>query len=171
MMDSSQPRAVGRVAIRLSFALMAVVLVTALAPSAAGAAIEIRGSDEQAALLGTIKKGKCGLKGKKANRRFRAVAKSTDGAYELSVVVSEWHGYRRSYSFFYGASEPGSFYLRGPDDDYSNLFPIPGTPPGVVGGGGIAFGNKGRRMSLGFAPAGNRDFSRGVVIAGAMKCK
>ncbi|MGH2994386.1 MAG: hypothetical protein ACRDL1_12750 [Solirubrobacterales bacterium] len=54
---------------------------------------------------------------------------------------------------------------------YSDIFSIPGTPPGVVGGGAIAFEKKGKVMSLGFRSTPNQDFSQGVTVFGTMKCK
>ncbi|MGH2994387.1 MAG: hypothetical protein ACRDL1_12755 [Solirubrobacterales bacterium] len=57
----------------------------------AGTAIEIHPSTGVAGEpLGTIKKGKCRLKGTNPNKILLAGGKSTDGAFVLNVQVREW---------------------------------------------------------------------------------
>jgi hypothetical protein len=150
-------------------ALVLGLVLVAVAPGRAGASIEIHNSDATS-LLGQIEKGKCSIEGRR-DKVFGARGKSTDGAFELFVSVNQWRGFRSTYPLFFGAEQPANFALTGPGGPYSNLNPIPGTPPGVVGGGAIAFEKKGKLMSLGFVPAPNQDFSQAVTITGAMKCK
>ncbi|MGH2963028.1 MAG: hypothetical protein ACRDL3_12670 [Solirubrobacterales bacterium] len=153
-------------------ALVLAVAVLAATPASAGAAIEIHpATGETGTPLGTIKKGKCRLEGPKGDKVLADKGKSTDRAFELIVSINQWEGFRDTYQLFFGSEQPANFALVGPGGPYSNLNPIPGTPPGVVAGGAIAFEKKGKRMSFGFFGAPNQDFSQGVSITGAMKCK
>jgi hypothetical protein len=120
---------------------------------------------------GEIQKGKCGVKGKKQNKEFHAIAESPNG-WELQVFVypGHWRGFKHDYELHYGAREVG-FDLYAPDQElFSNQFPVPGSPPGMVGGD-LRFANKGKRMAIGFSPAPNRSYTKSVSFAGGMDCK
>jgi hypothetical protein len=139
---------------------------------AAPAQAEISIVDDAGNVVSEIKKGKCKVTGKKGKKEFVGFGESPEG-WELNVYIlnESWGGVKDDYTLFYGVRDVG-FDLYGPDSElYSNQFPIPGTPPGLVGGGAIKFGKHGRKLAIGFAPAPNRDFTRGVSFAGAMKCK
>ena len=118
-----------------------------------------------------IQKGRCSLKGQKQNRHFHAIADSSNG-WELDVYVYEghWRGFKHDYELHYGERQVG-FDLFAPDGElYSNQFPVPGSPPGMIGGE-LRFSDRGKRMSIGFSPAPNRQYTKSVSFAGAMDCK
>lgn len=146
------------------------VVAVSLLPAVASAEIKIYDSDG-AALLGEIEKGKCKVSGGKGNKDFFADGRSTNGTYTLDVnIIQAWKGFGRDYSLFYGAEDP-NFFLIGPGGPYSNVYPIPGTPPGAVGGGGIHFARDGKKLRIGFAPAYDSHLNSGLVFAGSMRCK
>ena len=172
MRDGSRPRAMRRRVSRSGLALIAAAVAMAIAPAAASAAVDIYESSEAATHLATIEKAKCAVKGKKGDKYFLASGESPNG-WDLDVFIYEsfWGGVKDDYTLFYGVREVG-FDLYAPDGTlYSNQFPIPGTPPGIVGGGAIKFGKKGKKMGIGFSAAPNREFTQGVVFAGGLKCK
>jgi hypothetical protein len=151
-----------------SLSLLAALFV--LAPGASGA-IKIYETSEDAAYLGKFKRGSCEVRGKGRERRFRARSRTVEGGYRLKLKIDPWRGYRKDYDFRYGTSNPGEFHLLGIDGPFSNL----NAPPGTTGlsSGGVQFSTnkKSRRMGVGFLPASNPDFSEGVVLAGAMRCR
>ena len=100
---------------------------------------------------------------------FKARGRTVEGGYRLKLIIDAWRGYRADYDFRYGTSNPGEFHLYGVDGPFSNL----NDPPGTAGlpSGGVAFPRGGARMSVGFLPTPNPDFSEGVVLAGAMRCR
>lgn len=136
--------------------------------SSADAAIKIYETSREATLLGKIKHGSCRVRGSGGDRYFRAKAQTTSGAYRLRVVIDGWRGYGSEYDFRFGTSDPGEFHVYGPGGPYSNLY----APPGTQGNdaGGLAFANRGARMSVGFLPTPNESFDEGVVLGGAMSC-
>jgi len=172
MQDRSGRHAVRGRASRLGLVVIAASLAIAVTPSASSAAVDIYESSEAATHLGKIKKAKCAVKGRGQNKEFRASGESSNG-WELDVYIYEgfWGGVGDKYTLFFGVREVG-FDLYAPDATlYSNQFAIPGTPPGIVGGGAIDFSRQGKRMGIGFSAAPDRTFTRGVVFAGGLKCK
>jgi hypothetical protein len=172
MRDRIRQRAASRGPTRSGLALIAAAVAMTVAPAGASAAVDIYESSEAATHLATIEKAKCAVKGKKGNKRFHASGESPNG-WDLDVYISEsfWGGVKDDYTLFYGVREVG-FDLFDPSGTlYSNQFPIPGTPPGIVGGGAIDFGRQGKKMGIGFSAAPNREFTQGVAFAGALKCK
>ena len=172
MREGSRPRTAGRGASRWWLATIAAALAIAIAPSGASAAVDIYESSEAATHLGAIEKAKCAVKGKKGNKRFVAVGESPNG-WELDVYIYEgfWRGVKDDYTLFYGVSEVG-FVLAAPGGTlFSNRFPIPGTPAGIVSAGAIDFGRQGKKLGIGFSAAPNPDFTQGVAFAGVLKCK
>ena len=162
----------GRRACRSGFALIAAAVAIAITPAGAGAAVDIYEASEAATHLGAIEKAKCAVKGKKPNKRFVAVGKSPNG-WELDVYIYEgfWRGVKADYTLFYGVSEVG-FVLAAPAGTlFSNQFPIPGTPAGIVSAGAIDFARQGKKLGIGFSGAPTRDFSQGVAFAGGLKCR
>jgi len=171
MRNRSRPRPLSHGACRSWLVLTAAVLVIAVAPAGASAAVDIYESSEAATHLGAIEKAKCAVKGKKGSKRFRASGKSPNG-WELDVYILEgfWGGVKDDYTLFYGDSEVG-FVLAAPDFTLYSNFPIPATPPGIVPGGAIDFGRNGKKLGIGFSAAPSRDFTKGVAFAGGLKCK
>jgi hypothetical protein len=55
------------------------------------------------------------------------------------------------------------------DDDFSNSYPFPGTPPNSAGT--VAFQPDGKRVGVGVYALPNADYSEGVAIAGKMRCR
>jgi hypothetical protein len=148
---------------------VACIAVLALATTAHA---EITIVDAEGNPVSAIKKGKCAVTGKKGKKEFVARGESPEG-WELDVYIlnETWGGVKDDYTLYFGLRDPG-FDLFGPDgENYSNQFPIPGTPPGVVAGGAIKFARDAKKLSIGFFSAPNREFTRGFGFAGAMKCK
>ena len=55
---------------------------------------------------------------------------------------------------------------------FSNVYQLPGTPPGAVGAGGAVFRKGGEMLpSRGVYLAPSSDLSRGVAFAGRVECK
>jgi hypothetical protein len=154
-----------------------VIVASAALPTSAGAEVKIYDT-ENLALLGTIAKAHCKVikRPNGADLGFLAFSLPDKAPFSLFVFIQEesWHGFRGDYPLLHGGTGVG-FRLTGPPEGdgelYSNVFGIPGTPPGTVSGGAIRFSKDGRRLSIGFAPAANSDFTQGVVFAGAMKCR
>lgn len=148
------------------------LLVACLLPAAGAATVKIYDTDGNK-LLGEIDSAKCKIgKGDgKGGKDFSAVGRTKDRSYTLDVqILRSWRGFGEDYSLFFGLEDP-AFFLHGPDDLYSNAYPVPGTPPGTVGGGAIHFSGNGKQLRIGFAPAANEAFTKSVVFAGGMKCK
>jgi hypothetical protein len=149
-----------------------VVVCIAALMLAASASAEITILDGgTGAKKGEIQKGKCGVSGKKGKKEFSSIAESPNG-WELHVYIypGHWQGFKHDYELHYGSREVG-FDLYAPDNElFSNQFPVPGSPPGMIGGA-IRFGNHGKRMSIGFSPAPNRNYTKSVSFAGGMDCK
>jgi len=158
----------GMAALCAAVALAAAVLVPAVIAAPAEGAIKIYRTNQEATLLGKIEKGTCRLKGKRGDRYFRVAAKSTNRAFEFHLTILYWQGYRNQYDFRYGSNKPGVFYLGGPGGIYSNIH----DPPRTEGlpAGGVGFREGGKKISVGFLPASNGNFTRGVVLAGMMRC-
>lgn len=152
-------------------------LLVVVAP--ARAEIQLFESSEAATKLGTVRKGKCKVRTANGRKYFGALAESTNGRFDLVVVIDPpiWRGYRKVYPLFYGdANVWVGLTDHHTDTRYSTSFPIPGTPPGVVGAGRVKFfggGRKGRRkLGVGaYSVPGERDLMEGIAVAGRMKCK
>ena len=156
---------------RIGLILAASLLIAAFTSSAARAAINIYESSEAATLLGSVTKGKCKVKRTSSGRRiFHGGGKTTNGAYTLGVDIYDFKGFKREYQVPFGVINPTvdveSTAAGGPD--YSNNYPFPGTPP--PSSGAIAFGKRGAILGAGIYALPNPDYSRGVVLAGHMKC-
>jgi len=166
----------GRRAIGACACIVGSLLLLGAAETATAApAIEIHQDveGEIGPLLGKISKGECFRK-KTGAFAFSAFGPSTNKSYELVVRIPsrDWRGFGHHYSLFYGSHDPAFFGLTGPRHElFSNTFPLPGTPPGVVGGGAIVFKGKGSLMSIGFEPAFNEAADEAVFIFGGfLKC-
>jgi hypothetical protein len=159
---------IGVAAICATVALGAALLVGGVTAAPASGAIKIYRTNQEATLVGKIRKGTCRLRGRGANRHFRARAESTNGRYVLFLTILYWRGYLSEYRFRFGTNNPGVFYLGGPGGPYSNIF----APPRTTGNpaGGIGFRDRGGKISVGFLPTPNANFKRGVVLAGMMRC-
>ena len=94
------------------------------------------------------------------------------GRPTVAVFISnfDWHGYGADYPLLYGDQHTIAEVLGG-GEPFSNEFPIPGTPPGTVGTGGIKFSSNGKRFSIGAFGLPNEDFSAGMSVTGGAKCK
>ncbi len=117
-------------------AVVVAVAVAMLAPSAT-ASVEIRDS-ETTALLQEFEKAQC--RAKKGKNPFLAFSLPANDLYTLSLYVQKavWTGFGHTYDIFYGSGPVDlDVFGPGPGERYSNEFGIPGTPPGVVGAGGI----------------------------------
>jgi hypothetical protein len=169
MLTGSRDGLSGRRAVKWLLVL-AVALLGGVAAAPASAALKIYETSEEATLLGKIKKGECRVAGRGDDKRFRATARSTNRDYRLDLEISapDWRGYGREYDFRYGAPDEKVFYLLGRGDTYSNAY----APPGLEGqsAGGVAFRSGGGKMSVGFLPTPTRDYRKGVVLAGTMRC-
>jgi hypothetical protein len=168
MTEGMRGLGIGVAAIYATVALGAAVLVGGVTAAPASGAIKIYRTNQQATLVGKIRKGTCHVRGRGANRHFRARAESTNGNYNLALTILEWRGYLNEYRFRFGVPDPGVFYLRGPDAIYSNMFAPPRTNGNPAGG--IGFRNRGAKISVGFLPTPNPNFRKGVVLAGMMRC-
>lgn len=155
----------GRVA---AAAVGAVVALAALTCAAAVATVKVYDS-ETAASLGEVRKAKCKLKRDADGRFFVAGSESTNGDFTLNVNVLDWQGFKQDYTFYLGAQDP-SFFLTASYGVFSNVYPIPGTPPGAVGAGAVSFRRDGKKLGIGAYLAPNEDFTRGVKFAGSLKC-
>lgn len=158
----------------LGLAVLA-TFVLAVVAVPARAEIQLIESSEAATELGKIRKGKCKVRRtSNGEKYFGAIAESTNGRWELTVLVDRgfWGGYREEYSLFYGVAEINVALLDlSTDTAYSTSYSIPGTPPGVVGAGGLKFSGGGRKLGVGAYSVPSQDFTRGVAVAGRMKCK
>lgn len=160
-----------RTRLRSLLAVGILACVGALMLSASAAADITILDGDSGAKKAEIHRGRCGVRGTKKNRHFMAIADSPNG-WELDVYIQEghWRGFKHDYPLHYGVRQVG-FDLYDPNQElYSNQFPVPGSPPGMVGGE-IRFANKGKRMAIGFSPAPNRHYTRSVSFAGGMDCK
>lgn len=158
--------------LRKAALLLLTIVASAALVAPAGAEVQIL--DQDSAKVDAFKTGQCRLFGKGSGQRFFAVLKSEQKKFSMTVFIDEgtWKGFHTDYTLLYGVDDPAFFLRRRADDElFSNVFPIPGTPPGAVGGGGIDFSGTGKRMGIGFAPASNKSYTEGYVFAGTVKCK
>ncbi len=157
---------------RLTAALAALVLGFALFASHANAKVTILDSDSGQE-VDTVTKGKCAVIGKKGSKDFRLFARSENGKFSLAAYIDhpKFVGFDDSYTAYYGASNPQIILARNSDDERFSNFDIPGTPPGTVGAGAIAFRKDGRRVGIGLYAASNETFTEGYSFAGSISCK
>ncbi|MGZ5323974.1 MAG: hypothetical protein ACXWZ3_08045 [Solirubrobacterales bacterium] len=150
-------------------AIASIALIGVLAPSTAGAAVRIYRSSEDATFLGKVTRAKC--KVKREGRLFRAVGKTTNGAYKLDVFILGFQGFGPDYNVPFGVLTP-SVDVEGVTngEDFSNAYPFPGGMP-PPSAGAIAFGRRGARLGVGVYALPNTDYSQGVVLAGALACQ
>jgi hypothetical protein len=151
--------------------LVTSMVVIAFSSSIAQAAIKIYENSEAATFLGEVRKANCKVKGSGANRRFHAGARTTNGAFTLDVTILGFRGFGKEYNVPYGQIST-TVDLEGVNSsaDFSNAFPFPGgQPPG--GAGAIAFPPSGKKFGLGVYALPNQDYSQGVAMAGAAKCR
>ena len=152
--------------------VVAALLLAWAMPSAAGASINVYQSSEDAQHLGEVKSAKCKLRRRpNGDRTFTATGRTTNGAYDLSVLFLDFRGFGREYEIHYGGvpNPAVDFEGRTNGEDYSSAYPFPGTPPGAAGG--IKFANDGKQISIGTYALPNADYSQGVAIVGAMRCR
>lgn len=156
---------------RLGLSFIAFGLALALLAPVASAKVTILDGDSMT--VDTISKGKCRVSGKKGKQDFFVTAKSDAGKFSLTGFIDApvFTGFHDDYTIFYGGTDPQVFLRRNSDDELFSNFKIPGTPAGTVGGGGISFGNGGRRVGIGLAPAANESFTEGYTFAGVISCK
>jgi hypothetical protein len=149
------------------------ILGMAIVAAPASATLTIYDSDMNE--LATIDKAQCKLRKAAGPTKSRFIAFSLPKEANWTVAVfipnNTWHGFGFSYPLFYGADPTAYAFSKSPAASYSNAYPIPGTPPGIVGGGAINFSPKGKAISVGLDPAPNADYTSGVIFAGSMKCK
>jgi hypothetical protein len=149
-----------------SAAALVLFLGTASA-SAAAPGVTVLG--EEGTQVAVFKKAMC-TKSKKS-KSFYIDSTSTDGQYELQVVIfkdfSGFHSYKLALE-----TSPSDFIRVAPkgnaEHGWSNEFVPPYPVPGF---GEINFTPNGKQVGLGFGPAmWNPDFSSAVVVAGGFEC-
>ena len=154
-------------------AIVVGVLGFVLVAGPASATVTVSDSDTGRELA-SFEKAQCKLRGKGApgKIRFTAFSLPKGAALTLAVFISnfDWHGFGADYPLLYGDQHTIAEVLGG-GEPFSNEFPIPGTPPGTVGTGGIKFSSSGKRLSIGAFGLPNEDFSAGVSVTGGAKCK
>src|SRR3954447_13449766 len=155
---------------RPAAALAGFILMFALAPSFAGAAIKAYDSSSAMTYLGEVQKAKCKTKRIGNSKTFYAVGKTTDGAYKLEVGTLQFQGFGQTYNVPFGVQTPSvDFTSISSGVEYSNVYAFPGgQPPG--GAGAFTFGHRGAKLRLGIYALPNPDYSQGVSLAGGMKC-
>jgi hypothetical protein len=156
---------------RVGAALIGSILMLALAPSFAGAAIKVYDSSAAMTYFGEVHKAKCKVKRGGNGTIFRARGRTTNGAYNLHVGILDFQGFGQTYNVPYGPVLTPTVSFEGVSNgaDYDNIFAFPGgQPPG--GAGAIAFAHRGAQLRLGIYALPNSDYSQGVTLAGGMKC-
>ncbi len=156
---------------RMGLALIASGLVLALLAPTSGAKVTIL--TDQGREVDTISKGRCRVSGKKGNRDFFLTAKSRSGKFSLTAFLDApvFKGFGDIYIAYYGGGDPQIFLHRNSDDEVFSNFKLPGTPPGTLGAGAIAFRKHGRRVGIGLYAASNRSATEGYSFAGAIRCR
>ena len=119
---------------------------------------------------GQVRKAKCKLKRDQDGKYFVSRGESTNGDFDLTVNILDWQGFKQDYTFYLGVQDP-NFFVTASYGVFSNVYEIPGTPPGAVGAGGAVFRKGGEMLRLGVYLAPSSDLSRGVAFAGGMECK
>lgn len=155
--------------------LVAGIAGLAIAMTAAPASATITMADsETGQQLGTFDQAQCRVN-KKAGPskiRFSAFSLPKGDTYTLAVFISnfDWHGFGGEYPLLFGDGHTIA-QVFAPNTNFSNEYPIPGTPPDTVGVGGIKLSNNGKRISVGAFGLPNESFTAGVMVSGAAKCK
>jgi hypothetical protein len=159
---------------RRTILVVVAVLATIAVPVRASAEVTIYNSDESMQVLATFQKASCRLNkaGGPSKIRFSAFSLPKNTTWTFAVFISnfDWHGFGGDYPLMFGDQHTIAEVF-GPGGPYSNEFPIPGTPPGTVGTGGIKFSPNGRKISIGAYGLPDEAFTSGVSIVGAAKCK
>lgn len=151
-------------------ALIAAIVGLALLAPAARGDIEIRDSDSTA-LLDSFEKANC-----KTHKRgpfgFTAFSLPAGDTATVDVFISQqaWKGFGHTYPLYYGDQhvQVNAFYG---GQEFGAEHGIPGTPPGIVGAGGVKISKNGKRFSVGAYALSNEDFTAGVSVSGGAKCK
>jgi hypothetical protein len=136
----------------------------------AHATVNVYDDSESATLLGQVRKAKCKLKRDQDGKYFVSRGESTNGDFDLTVNIRDWQGFKQEYTFYLGVQDP-NFFVSASYGVFSNVYEIPGTPPGAVGAGGAEFRKGGKVLRLGVYLGPSSDLSRGVKFAGGIKCK
>jgi hypothetical protein len=155
---------------RLAVAGLSSLLLLLFGAGVARADILVYENSDQATFLGQVHKMKCKVKTLKSKKKiFRAGGKTTNGNYTLDIGILNFRGFGPDYNIAYG-SLANTVDLEGVSnsDDFSNVFPFPGTPPNSAGT--IAFAAKGAKVGVGAYGIPTQDYHRGVAIAGGAKC-
>jgi hypothetical protein len=162
------PRPRGRTS-RIAAVLLTSILLLSLNVSFARAAIKVSDSSAAATELGKVRKAKC-KKRIGGQDGFRAVGRTTNGAYKLDIEILDFRGFGQTYKVRYGDLTPTvDFAGISSNADYDNAYSFPGGhPPGAAGA--IAFARGGAQLRLGIYGLPNQDYSKGVTLAGGMKC-
>jgi hypothetical protein len=152
--------------------MTASLALVALGASVARASIKIYENSEAATFLGAVGKVRCKEKGSGGNRRFHASGRTTNGAYDLSVMILGFKGFGKEYNVPYGqiSTTVSVEGVGSNNDDFDNAFPFPGGQP-PSGAGAVAFPPSGKKLGVGVYALPNSDYSRGVAVAGGAKCK
>jgi hypothetical protein len=150
--------------------IAAACLLTGALAGGASASIEVYENSEQAARIGEVRSAKCKVRRRPTGRVFSAVGKTTDEAWRLGVDIYDFRGFGQEYPVPYGTVNPTVDFeqISGPLD-FSNNYAFPGTPPGSSGA--IAFRSDGRKLGIGIYALPNADYTGGVALAGAMRCR
>jgi len=157
--------------LRFGAAAIASLFLLAMFAATAQSAISIYENSEAATFLGKIRKGKCKVKGTGRNKRFHAGGKTTNGAYTLDITILDFKGFGKDYDIHYGdISTTVDVEGTRSADDFSNAFPFPGGQP-PSSAGSIAFARGGDKVGAGAYGLANADYSRGVAVAGKMRCR
>jgi hypothetical protein len=151
-------------------AFMAAALLGAAFAGSASAAIKVYENSESAALIGEVRAAKCKVRRRPTGRTFSAVGKTTDEAWRLSVDIYDFKGFGENYPVPYGTINPTvDFEKTSGPLDFTNNYEFPGTPPGSSGA--MAFRSDGRKLGIGIYALPNADYTSGVAVAGAMRCR
>lgn len=153
--------------IAIAIPLCAVASTTLAAPSRAGGPsgikIRVNRNGSIGRLLGTIRTGRCRLRG--GSFRFRA----GDPKLSVHVAIDDWKGFGHRYALTVGS--PGKVFVdranRG-NGAYSTEFAIPGSTAGTTAV--VRFAAKGSRISIGAPDLPNFDYSRFIYLRGAARC-
>jgi len=144
-------------------------LALLIGAASAQASVKVYEDSEAATLLGSVPKAKCKIGKENGDKYFTAAGASTNGALRLHVSINPgfWGGFHDQYSLYSGVTDL-NFHVLYQGDDYSNVFPIPNTPPLRVGE--IRFFDGGAKMAVGSYYGPRSDFMGGVKLAGKLLC-
>jgi hypothetical protein len=131
--------------------------------------VKVYDDSEAATLFGTVTNAKCKIGKENGDKYFTAKGISTDGDVRLHVNINPgfWGGFHDKYSLYSGVTDV-NFHVLYQDEDYSNVYPIPNTPPLFVGE--IRFFDGGGKLAVGSFYGPQSDFMGGVKLAGKLVC-